>query len=49
MKIPAFGIQNNYNEDEGVFSFLKVIKLVSLERSADGNRYGEVVNRVIDF
>lgn len=48
LKIPPFGIEINYNVEDD-FSLFKVIKLISLEKSADGNRYGEAVNRVINF
>lgn len=48
LKIPAFGIEMNYNVED-IFSIFKVIKLISLEQSADGNRYGEAANRVINF
>lgn len=48
LKIPAFGIKINYQIDDP-FRFFKVIKLTSLETSADGMRYGEVLYRVINF
>lgn len=43
LRIPPFGI--NYDVTD-FFSILKVIKLVSSETSAHGERYGEAVNRV---
>lgn len=45
LNIPAYGMQIN-NDKNDVFWLLKAIKLISLERSADGKRHGEVVKRV---
>ncbi|XP_037036652.1 sperm receptor for egg jelly-like [Bradysia coprophila] len=48
LKVPPFSILTNYNRED-VFSRLNVIKLVTLERSADGTQSGEAVNRCYIF